>query len=548
MIRIVLIIAFMVWAGSAHAATVKVATVNFAPVLGNVTVNRQSLVDLTIEAAQAGAKIIVHTEMATSGYSYFSREQISGVAEQVPGATTQALGAVASQYGVYVAVGMPEYDPDLNEYFNSVVLIGPDGKVVGSYRKRNNLLEASYNAEDFDPVPVFDTPYGKIGIVICADMFYPHFPRAAAVAGTNILLAPANVGITTGFMKVRTFENNFAMIVANRYGTGLQGKKLDFFNQNSFTIASPFPYNFEYNSRSVIMTAGGQVLAEIDADETKIGYGELQIGETQTFPVVRKPGMYSLIGQDTLESYTFSQLGLPPPTTVTVAGVDPGPSATPWAAALSALQSALDMAKGQGQTLRLTVLPEGYFDTLDAVGFGNIQSFANANAVDVLVNVSGGPAPVSTLAAFNGETYTYTRTHRRRNSPISPANLSSDYWVVDRDYARVALMQGVDMLLPETTLVLAKMGVDVIAVSANDSNAILNDLWATRTGNYVHIVVANMAGDEGVFLGGYKSNPSQKVGQGTIMLPMNTADVRPKKGPRFFDYRQIVTDCAQSNC
>lgn len=545
---IVLIIAFMVWAGSAHATTVKVATVNFAPVLGSVTVNRQKLVDLTIEAAKEGAKIIVHTEMATSGYSYFSREQISGVAEQVPGPTTQALGAVASQYGAYVVVGMPEYDPDLNEYFNSAVLIGPDGKVVGTYRKRNNLLEASYNAENFDPIPVFNTPYGKIGIVICADMFYPHFPRAAAVAGTSILLAPANVGITTGFMKVRTFENNFAMIVANRYGKGLQGKKLEFFNQNSFTIPSPFPYNFEYNSRSVIMTAGGQVLAEIDADETKIGYGELQIGETQTFPVVRKPGMYSLIGQDTLESYTFSQLGLPPPTTVTVAGVDPGPSATPWAAALSALQSALDMAKGQGQTLRLTVLPEGYFDTLDAFGFGNIQFFAKANAVDVLVNVSGGPAPVSILAASNGTTYTYTRTHRRRNSPISPANLSNDYWVVDRDYARVALMQGVDMLLPETTLVLAKMGVDVIAVSANDSNAILNDLWATRTGNYVHIVVANMAGDEGVFLGGYKSDPSQKVGQGTIMLPMNTADVRPKKGPRFFDYRQIVTDCAQSNC
>jgi hypothetical protein len=169
--------------------------------------------------------------------------------------------------------------------------------------------------------------------------------------------------------------------------------------------------------------------------------------------------------------------------------------------------------------------------------------------VDVLINsTSGNSVPVSVLLASNGQTYTYTRTHKRRNSLLPASALSNDYWVVDRDYARVAMMQGVDMLLSETTLVLAKMGVDVIAVNANDSSPILNSLWATRTGNYVHIVVANKAGDEGVFLGGYKSNPSQMTGTGTIMPDANTADVRPKKGPRFFDYRSIVRDCANSNC
>ena len=545
-----LTILFVILSSSlAHADTVKVATVNYAPVLGNVAVNRQNLVDLTTQAGQNGAKIVVHTEMATSGYSYFSREQISGVAETVPGPTTQALGTVAKQFGLYVAVGMPEYDPELNEYYNSAVLIGPDGEVVGIYRKRNNLLEASYNAEDFGPVPVFDTPYGKLGIVICADMFYPQFPRAAAIAGTDILLAPANVGITTDFMQVRTFENDFAMIVANRYGTGLQGKDVDFFNQDSFTIASPFAYNFEYESRSVIMTAGGQVLSDISADVTEIGYGVLSVDKSQTFPVVRKPRLYSLIGQDTLENYTFTQFGLPAAQTFAVAAIDPGPSETPWQAALEALQAALSTAKSQNKTLRLAVLPEAYFATIDATGENSIQDFATQNQVDVLINsASGNSVPVSVLIASNGETYTYTRTHRRRNSAIPPSALSNDYWVVDRDYARVAMMQGVDMLLPETTLVLAKMGVDVIAVNANDSSPILNSLWATRTGNYVHIVVANKAGDEGVFLGGYKSTPSQMTGTGTIMLDANTADVRPKKSPRFFDYRSIVRNCANSNC
>ena len=186
----------------AEPATVRVATVNFAPKLADVAGNRAEIVRLTEVAARAGAKIIVHTEMATSGYSYFSRQQISGVAETVPGPTTKAVGAVAKQYGVYVAVGMPEYESATDSYYNSAVVIGPDGTVAGVYRKRNNLLEAAYNAEDRGPVPVFDTPYGRLGVVICADLFYSEFPRLAAVAGANILLAPANVGITTDFLKV----------------------------------------------------------------------------------------------------------------------------------------------------------------------------------------------------------------------------------------------------------------------------------------------------------------------------------------------------------
>ena len=71
------------------------------------------------------------------------------------------------------------------------------------------------------------------------------------------------------------------------------------------------------------------------------------------------------------------------------------------------------------------------------------------------------------------------------------------------------------MLAPETTLVLAKMGVDVIAVSADDSATVLGDLWKVRTGNYVHIVVANRRGQEGIFHGGYRASPSQATGEGT---------------------------------
>ncbi len=92
------------------------------------------------------------------------------------------------------------------------------------------------------------------------------------------------------------------------------------------------------------------------------------------------------------------------------------------------------------------------------------------------------------------------------------------------------------------------MGVDVVAVNADDDSEILVELWKTRTANFIHVVVANRSGSEGIFLGGYKSNPSVFVGSGSVLHEINTEDVRSKKWPRFFDYRSIVRRCADSNC
>src|SRR4051812_37687310 len=160
---------------------VKIATVHFGPAFQDVTANRARIVALTEEAAKNGAKIIVHTEMATSGYAYFSRSEIAKVAEPIQGPTASAVGAVARKYGVFVVVGLPTVSDATGQFFNSAILVGPNGKVQGVYNKRSNLLESSYNAVVEGPIPTFNTPYGRIAIVICADLFYTHIPRLAAV-------------------------------------------------------------------------------------------------------------------------------------------------------------------------------------------------------------------------------------------------------------------------------------------------------------------------------------------------------------------------------
>lgn len=532
--------------------SVKVATIEFAPEEGKVAANRARMVSLATEAAENGAKMIVLPEMATSGYSFFSREEIATVAETVPGPSTEALGAVAKEFGAYIAFGMPEYEPKKNLYFNAAELIGPGGEVVGSYRKRNNLLEASYNAEVYEPMPTFETPYGRVALAICSDIFYPQFARAAAVAGATILLAPANTYLETNLARVRTYENDFSIVVANRYGVGTAGSKPESFTQNTFTIPSPFAYEWEFGDQSLIMNEKGELLASLTKPEDAIGYGELPIRSSRTFPVERKPAMYSLIAQDTLQEYTQKQLGLPTPTTFAAAAIDPGPSEEPWAAALAAVEKAKADAEAEGGTLRLAVLPADYFSSEEPAGLAALKEYSEAEQVDVEIGYAATKteAPRSLLIGSNGKTYSYVRTHRSKGEGISKSELGNDYWVVDRDYGRVALMQGTDLIPPETGLVLAQMGVDIVAVNADSANPVLGALWEDRSADYLNLVVANKAGNEGIYLGGYQDFPFFTEGSGEVIRNINTAHDRPKPYARFFDYKQILKPCskAAANC
>jgi predicted amidohydrolase len=527
--------------------TVKVAAVHFEPVEGDVAHNVSQLVQLTKEAARNGAKIVVHTEMATSGYSLFSREQTARVAEALPGPSSRAIGAVAKEFGIYVAFGIPERDRTTNLFYNSVALIGPRGELVGVYRKRNNLLESSYNSEVWSPVPTYDTPYGRLAIVICADMFYSAFPRLAALAGTNILIAPANVAITTDFMKVRTWENDFSMIVANRFGHGGKGSKPVFFNEDTFAIPSPFAYDFS-DSQTAIVSNRQQVLAAVSGQTVQIAYAELSIRKSRVLPVVRRPSLYPLLAQDTLEPYTVKQFGLPAPSTFAVAAVDPGQQSDPWSAALDAARKAIDAAKAKSMSLRLIVFPSNYFPGSNADGIAKLKSFAKENGADIVVEFPDTVPPQSLMIASNGETYTYSRTHRLRQENIPEEKLAPHYWIVDRDYARVALLQDVDLMVPETSLMMEKLGVDVVALNSDTTLPIAGALWSSRTADYYNIVVANRRGVEGVYLGGYPPGPQSTEAEGLALMQIDTNYVRSKKEARFLDFKALLEPCGAGNC
>ena len=138
--------------------------------------NLAALTNLVRQAAAQGAKLIVLPEMCATGYYFESMEQAAKMAESVVnGQTVGLLENLAKELDCYLVAGLPELDGE--RLYNSAVLIGPDG-LIGRHRKMHHYVPDSTWAKTGDePVKVFDTPIGNIGIQICMDLSYPEGPR-----------------------------------------------------------------------------------------------------------------------------------------------------------------------------------------------------------------------------------------------------------------------------------------------------------------------------------------------------------------------------------
>lgn len=125
--------------------------------------------------------------------------RIPELAEDVPGPATSQLGKVAKDYGMYVVAGLIERDPRAAAVlFNTAVLIGKHGDVLGRYRKTHLVtylytLPYVYAESEFfrqgDVLPVFQTDLGTMGMLICQDTLFPETSRVLTVKGAEIIVA-----------------------------------------------------------------------------------------------------------------------------------------------------------------------------------------------------------------------------------------------------------------------------------------------------------------------------------------------------------------------
>ena len=192
--------------------TVRLATVHYIPRGGKSPMdNCRQYEPFIAEAAKQHADLVVLGETLTyvgSGKKYHE------VAESIPGPSTDYFGALAKKHNLFIVPGLLERDGHL--VYNVAVLIGPDGKIVGKYRKvclpRGEVEGGVAPGSDY---PVFDTRFGKVGMMVCYDGFFPEVARQLTNRGAEVIAWPV-WGCNPQLAAARACENH-VYIVSSTY-------------------------------------------------------------------------------------------------------------------------------------------------------------------------------------------------------------------------------------------------------------------------------------------------------------------------------------------
>ena len=189
-------------------------------------------------AAGAGADLVVLPELSNSGCDLPSRDTALGLAEGIPdGPTIRAWAEASRELGLLVVGGLLEAEGD--DVYNSAVVAGPEG-LLGRYRKTHFWDREGLVYEPGRELPVFETPLGTIGLLVCYDAWFPEAIRTLAMRGAEVLCVPANApddwvpdeqrrgGLTMLGAHAIAGANANRMYVAcaNRVGDGYQGRSL----------------------------------------------------------------------------------------------------------------------------------------------------------------------------------------------------------------------------------------------------------------------------------------------------------------------------------
>ena len=476
----------------------RVAAVQYEPTLGEKEQNLADLLRLVEEAAQQEARLIVLPEMATTGYCWESRAEIAPQVEPIPGPTTDSFQRLASDYGCYIAVSLPEVDPTTDVYYNSMALIGPEG-IVGTYRKIHSYISEPRWARDGDlGMPVWETPLGRLSGLICMDATFFEAGRIPALHGADVLLFPTNwldEKCPSSCWMARAFENGVYFISANRYG---------------------LERGVQFSGGSCIINPDGSIQNYIDTGEC-IVYGEVDLarvrdkrwGRPGTAPsgnrlADRQPAEYVTLTHNSylwepLRYHSLYELGQLPAGQLSCVAIiqtnlqelgtrNQGPT-------LQALRSLVETLLNDHAPARpdVLVLPElvlpgpippdqreiaAHFQqgaiALPGPETASLKELANEFQISLVVGVAeresgpSGPTYYNTVLLIDPEGIygTYRKLHLTEQDRLwaSVGNLGLPTF--DTPTGRIGLATGYDVLFPETLRVLAGKGADLVCAPA----------------------------------------------------------------------------------
>jgi predicted amidohydrolase len=214
------------------------AAVQLAPTPGPLTAesvkaNLDSCVDHVRRCVdETAAELVVLPETATTGFTPgIDKERLWDLVSEVPGPVTEPVQEVARRLGIHVVLGTYERGPERGTVYNTAALIGPDGSVLGAYRKTHLFCGEDRFGGGWvtagDRAIVVETGLARIGLIICFDGDYPELSRIEAVLGAEVICRPSallrSADIWELTNRARAYDNHVFVVAANATGVDPAG-------------------------------------------------------------------------------------------------------------------------------------------------------------------------------------------------------------------------------------------------------------------------------------------------------------------------------------
>ncbi len=231
------------------------------------------------QAAEQGAQVICTQELFTGQYFPQTIDYTKYQwAEPIPGPIYDTTQKLAHELGVVVVASLYEYAMD-GVYFNTVVVFDADGSYLGKYRKHHipegpQYIEKYYFTPGDGGYPVFTTRFGKIGVLICWDEWFPEPSRILALKGADIIFYPSAIGSEPDNPELDTSQTWVDAIRAHGIHNNLYVAAVNRVGREDSSEGF-----MEFYGRSFISDPWGRVVKEAATREDEIIMASLDLSE-----------------------------------------------------------------------------------------------------------------------------------------------------------------------------------------------------------------------------------------------------------------------------
>ncbi|WP_455719864.1 carbon-nitrogen hydrolase family protein [Agathobacter sp.] len=236
---------------------------------GTIKENMHKSIELMREAAEKKADLILFPEVQlTEFFPQYENKDVTGYSLSAKSEEVYEFQKACKKYGIIAVPNI--YLEENGKKYDASILIDADGQINGTQKmvhvaQAKQFYEQSYYTPSDDGFKVFDTEFGKIGIVVCFDRHYPESIRTEALMDADLILIPTvNTKSEPSEMfewelRVQAFQNSVAIAMCNRVGT--EG-------------------NMHFSGESIVVDANGEVIVKAD-DKEQLVYADIDMAESK---------------------------------------------------------------------------------------------------------------------------------------------------------------------------------------------------------------------------------------------------------------------------